>query len=317
MKTTFHKLVLGVSAALVTAPLLVGASAEAGDWNGGLKGMRGTHVPVPAPVPIPEYTPKWYMRADVGLGLGVGMDLKERGMRYGDRDFGGGTDRIRDNSPPSTGPFGLGGILDSGHDTGYSLGVGVGHYFSPNFRMDITGELRQEKQATINDNFQYVYIDPTAPPPTNRTQVNGAVKDSTEVQSAIFMANAYYDMSSLGRWKPYVGGGIGFAVNDLRRTHNTSLTQCAPQVLDDCDAPTPAGNLNAYADRQYTYSLAANLTAGVSYKVSDITSLDFNYRYLYVGGSDVSASINGYDSKIEVEDQHEHYLRAGLRFDIN
>ena len=83
MKTTLQKLTLGAAVAMVTAPLFIGASAQAGDWVGGLKGMRGTHVPVPAPAPIPDYTPKWYLRADVGLGLGVGMDVKERGMTYG------------------------------------------------------------------------------------------------------------------------------------------------------------------------------------------------------------------------------------------
>lgn len=315
MKTTFQKLALGLTVAVASAPMLIGPSAQAGDWNGGLKGMRGSHVPVPAPVPIPDYSPKWYMRADVGLGLNVGTDLNESGMTYGRDDFAGSD--IEANAP-GEGPFGLGGILNSGHDTGYSIGLGVGYYFSPNFRMDITGEMRQEKQGSISDNFTYTYIDPTPPtPPINRVQVDGTVQDKTEIQSAIFMANAYYDMTRVGRWKPYIGGGLGFAVNDLRRTHTTSMTQCAPQVLGDCDTPTSAGSLTGRTDRQYTYSLAANLTAGVSYKVSDVTSLDFNYRYLYVGGSDVSTTINGYDSKIDVEDQHEHYLRAGLRFDIN
>lgn len=93
-------------------------------------------------------------------------------------------------------------------------------------------------------------------------------------------------------------------------------TRCEP-FNAGCDTPDEERSFESQTDRQYTYSLAANLTAGVSYKVSDVTSLDFNYRYLYVGGSDMSASINGYNSKIDVEDQHEHYLRAGLRFDIN
>ena len=312
MKKTIQKLALGVTVAIVTAPIFVGASAQAGDWSGGLKGMRGTHVPVPAPVPIPDYSPKWYMRADVGLGLGVSMDASESGMTYGANDFGLG------NATSPTGPFGMAGIFDNGHNIGHSIGVGAGYYFSPNFRMDITGELRSEKESSQTGQFQYIYTDPL--PPGARTQVDGRFRDKTELQSAVFMANGYYDMTSLGRWKPYIGGGLGFAVNDVRRTHGTSFTQCDPDDVGPpvaCNAPTAAGGFNERTDSQYTYSLAANLTAGVSYKISDVTSLDFNYRYLYVGGSDVSTTINGYNSKIEVADQHEHYLRAGLRFDIN
>jgi hypothetical protein len=55
----------------------------------------------------------------------------------------------------------------------------------------------------------------------------------------------------------------------------------------------------------------------VTYRISKVTSLDFNYRYLYVGGTDTSARIYGYNSTINVAAQHEHYLRAGLRWDIN
>ena len=100
MKKTIQKLALGVTVALVTAPVFAGASAMAGDWNGGLKGMRGTHVPVPAPAPIPDYSPKWYMRADVGLGLNVNTKMNESGMTYGDRDFGEGPNRIRSDEGP-------------------------------------------------------------------------------------------------------------------------------------------------------------------------------------------------------------------------
>ena len=95
------------------------------------------------------------------------------------------------------------------------------------------------------------------------------------------------------------------------------MSTCDTAVLNDCDTPTAAGGYSAQASSEYAYTLAANVTAGVSYKVSDVTSLDFNYRYLYVGGTSSTMVINGYSSTVDIEDQHEHYLRAGLRFDIN
>lgn len=307
MKTTIRKLTLGIAVAVIAGPGLFAMSAIAGGYgSGGLKGLRGSYVPVPAPVPIPEYRPKWYLRADVGLGLNLGTQMNESGMTYGVNETAG--------SYNATSPFGFGGLgNDSGDNYGHSIAVGAGYYYSKNFRVDITGELRMEKETNTTGSFQYIDTVAAAP----RVQVNGTVSDRTTLQSAIFMASGYLDMNHVGRWKPYVGGGLGFAVNDVRRTHTTTLSTCDPDTVNACDTPTAAGGYSARADRQYVYTLAANVTAGASYKVSDVTSLDFNYRYLYVGGTDVSASINSYNSNVDIEDQHEHYLRAGLRFDIN
>lgn len=309
MKTTIRKLTLGVTAAAIAVPTLFGMSAMAADYGGGLKGMRGSYVPVPAPVPIPDYHSKWYMRADVGLGLNLGTQMNESGMTYGVNDTA--------NNYDAASAFGLGALTDfgndSGHDYGHTVGFGAGYYYSRNFRVDITGELRMEKETNITGNFNYE--DTNSVP--NRLQVNGGVKDRVTLQSAVFMANGYVDMNRMGRWTPYIGGGVGFAVNDVRRTHGTTFTTCDPTVVDACLSPSPAGNYSSQTDRQYVYTLAANVSAGVSYKLSNVTSLDFNYRYLYVGGTDIAASINGYNSKVEIEDQHEHYLRAGLRWDIN
>ncbi len=308
MKTTIRKLTLGIAAAVIAGPGLFAMSAVAGGYNGGgLKGLRGSYVPVPAPVPIPEYRPKWYLRGDVGLGLNLGTNMNESGMTYGVNDTASDYDSLA--------PFGFGGFgNDSGNDFGHSIAVGAGYYYSKNFRVDITGELRMEKETNTTGSFQYDDTNTVLPA---RLQVNGTVRDRTTLQSAIFMASGYLDMNRVGRWKPYVGGGVGFAVNDVRRTHTTTFTTCDPLAVPACGTLTAAGGYSARSDRQYVYTLAANVTAGASYKVSDVTSLDFNYRYLYVGGTDVSASINSYNSNVEIEDQHEHYLRAGLRFDIN
>lgn len=307
MKTSIRKITLHIAAIVVAGPGLLGLSAHAGDYSRGLSGLRGSYVPVPAPVPIPEHRAKWYMRADVGLGLNMGTSVSESGMTYGVDETAGGFD--------ATSPFGMGGFgSDTGADYGHSIAIGAGYYYSKNLRIDLTGELRGNKESTIAGSFQY--IDAVTPAP-NRVQVNGTVRDTTKLKSAVFMANGYYDMNRIGSWKPYVGAGVGFAVNDIKRSHTTSLSTCDPDVLNDCDTPTAATGYSAQVSRQYVYTLAANVTAGVSYKISDVTSLDFNYRYLYVGGTSSTAVINGYSSKVSIEDQHEHYLRAGLRFDIN
>ncbi|MBU2532554.1 MAG: outer membrane beta-barrel protein [Alphaproteobacteria bacterium] len=311
MKTTIQKLAL--AAAVCAAPLLGGAAANAGDYGGGLKGLRGAYVPVPAPAPIPDYRAKWYLRADVGVGFNADTSASDSGTPFGDNDFG---------YRSADGPRGFGSLAHSGGDeVNYSYSAGVGYYFSQNFRIDFTGEVRGEKNSDFQGSFDYDGYLIANPPPPPDTRITGDVRDETTLRSAVFMANAYYDFNRWGAWKPYVGAGLGFSVNEVNRAHRTRISSCPLVDVGLCDsgilAPTPVGEITASKDSDYTYSLAASLTAGVSYRISDVTSLDFNYRYLYVGSSDTSLSLNGSISKVEIDDQHEHYLRAGLRWDIN
>jgi opacity protein-like surface antigen len=255
MKTTLLKLALGLTVAAMGA-----MPAGAGDYGGGLKGLRGSYVPVPAPHPIPDYRAKWYLRGDLGVGFNTGADLSPRGLQWPDEG-----DHVYDAR------------VDGGDDVGYSFGLGAGYYFSNNFRMDLTFDFRKEKDASVH----WQIDDATA-------------RDRISLQSGIFLANAYYDMNKFGRFRPYIGGGIGFAINDLDRE----------------------GEIGTDSDTSYT--LAAQATAGISYEVRDGTHLDFNYRYLFVGGTESRASsVDGVRSIVDIEDQHEHYLRAGLRWDIN
>jgi hypothetical protein len=143
MKTTIQKIALGVTVAVLAGPLVTSISASAGDYNGGyvgggVKDMRGAYTPVPAPAPIPEYSARWYLRADVGVGFGLGMDASERGTTYG-------VDEV-ERGYNAAAPFGMGtnGSIgtSSNEEIGHIFGAGIGYYFSPKFRMDITGEVR-------------------------------------------------------------------------------------------------------------------------------------------------------------------------------
>ena len=301
MKTTLLKLALGLTVAAMGA-----MPAGAGDYGGGLKGLRGSYVPVPAPNPVPDYKAKYYLRADLGVGFNIGSDLSESGARYGRNDAG---------LFNASRPFALGDpaffnafSTDGGHDVGYSFGVGAGYYITNNFRMDLTFDLREEKSPSLNGDFTYDnYVDTDADgivDSPDGNEVSGTVRDRFRLRSGIFLANAYYDMSGFGRWRPYVGGGVGFSVNELERLHQTNYSLCG---TPGCANPVSAGSVRESSDTRYTYSLAAQLTAGVSYQVWDNTHLDINYRYLFVGGTDQDMSLNGRNSTIEIDDQHEHY----------
>jgi len=101
-------------------------------------------------------------------------------------------------------------------------------------------------------------------------------------------------------------------------------TTCDPTVPGNCNSPVTRANYNGTV-KSVTTTLAASLMAGVSYNIAANTKLDLNYRYLYVGGYDVNMNINrtqGVDttstsSTLKIGDQHEHQIRAGLRWDIN
>ena len=61
-----------------------------------------------------------------------------------------------------------------------------------------------------------------------------------------------------------------------------------------------------------------------NYTLSHGMVLDFNYRYTYLGGVDVSTNIGftsptspgAATSRLNIGDTHEHALRAGIRWNV-
>ena len=92
--------------------------------------------------------------------------------------------------------------------------------------------------------------------------------------STILLANAYYDIRTGTPWTPYLGGGVGFAVNQV--TRNVDYTNTVT------DETVSAGN------RTTDVQFAAAAMAGVSYDFSSFFAIDVNYRFLHIGGSEVS-----------------------------
>jgi Opacity protein and related surface antigens len=126
------------------------------------------------------------------------------------------------------------------------------------------------------------------------------------------MLNGYYDFDAYGPFKPYIGGGIGFALTDLERKNETSIT-----ATDSTGAQTPIPLYSSSSrDRQQVTSTALAATVGFSYELTDITELDFSYRFLWVEGAHVDLAVNGRNSRVDLDDTTEHQLRAGLRFNV-
>ncbi|MEQ1653027.1 MAG: opacity family porin [Hyphomicrobium sp.] len=342
MKVQIACLSLAAIAAVTTA------SANAADWNGGagsIKDMSGSAgIPVPAPVPIPEYKPSYYFRLDAGLGTISQPSISEDGYSYGGivdgaNGYPGATGPVLQTLDPTW--------LGSDFSTLSTFGGGIGYYFGGGWRMDASVEKRSNDQVNISGSESWdshaFYTDPLDPTRTiygtdpggdldgdgDGGDLNGdgvldepevdrrttlSVNDQTSVDGTIWMANMYYDLGARRGFTPYIGGGVGFIWNQIERTHNTTITSCA--LEDPCGGTTTHYNQTFTAEAD-TISLAAAAMAGFSYQVTEITSLDIGYRYLYLGGTDFVMNIDGTESRVTIGDQHSHQFRAGLRFDVN
>jgi opacity protein-like surface antigen len=130
-----------------------------------------------------------------------------------------------------------------------------------------------------------------------------AVQDKTRFMSTILLWNAYYDIRTGTAFTPYIGGGAGFAANQLTRS----------SIATD----TVAASSFSVSDRTTRINFAGAAMAGLTYDINSIVSLDVGYRFLYIGGTDVDLVLNGVNSDVTVGGISEHQIRAGLRFYID
>jgi opacity protein-like surface antigen len=162
--------------------------------------------------------------------------------------------------------------------------------------MDLTWDIRS--QGTVTANATYAYEDSAT-----GTGGLGRVYDRTLFRSNVVLFNAYYDFQRLSAFVPYIGAGIGFSVNEIERT--SRVEQFGPVAF----------TWSEY-NRNHDVSLAAAAMLGVTYNLNPSIALDFNYRYMYIGGSEAALTVRGRDSQLSVGDIHEHQLRAGARFNV-
>ena len=293
--------------------LVMAAPANADGWWGRGSIKDRAAVPVPAPVPIPDYAARWYLRADLGVGF-AGADASEDGILYGQNLYGPPPDTSNPFSTPSR-------WFNDDIETTISYGGGLGYYWSPIFRTDITFEGRSQRDLEIRGTYSYAEesYDPNNGWEATGNIVDGQTSDIGSLNSGLVLFNAYFDLNRGGPITPYIGGGIGFAVNKLERRFSNRENVCDPNDLSpwqssclDLGAPFQTTG----ADSTYDVTFAAAVMAGLSYSITPVTMLDLNYRYLYISSSDINLNINGVKSNFSTGDTHEHQVRLGLRWNI-
>ncbi len=260
-------------------------AAHAGDFGAPVyaNGINpyGAPTPVPAPIPVPVYEPAWYFRADFAAGFGSQPSVDVTGT-----PFGSGTAARTIGFDP--------GWLSEDFLPSFTGGVGVGYVWGANFRTDFTVDVHSIMDANFNGSQTY----------NNGTLQSLTVQDKTRFMSTILLMNAYYDIRTGTAFTPYLGGGLGFAVNQLTRSSNSTDTGTT-------------GNFNV-SDRTTRIKFAGAAMAGLTYDINSFVSLDVGYRYLFIGGgNEVALRINGVGSDLTVGDISEQQVRAGFRFYVD
>lgn len=273
------------------------APATAADYDNGSGSVKDygsmpDGVPVPAPVPVPLLKADYYIRADVGVGFGDTMSASEEGLVYG-YDAAGSAVTVPDS-------------WVGGDDTlPMTFGIGIGRYWSDRFRTDLTFEWIRQSKALIDG--QTTYVD--AAGDTHEI----SMQDETKREGGLFLANAYLDLAGdeKARLKPYIGAGVGFALNILSRESIVSEAICNP-----CGG-TYAWYEDTAGKKTTVTSFAAAAMVGFTYDIHDSMKLDVGYRYLHVGGSDIGLNVFGGSSAVKIDSQNDHQIRAGIRMDID
>lgn len=278
--------------------LLVTTTANAADLDrvrrGGMKDYA-SGVPVPAPMPVHE-TFRWYVRADLGLGLHDSPPMSERGLLYG-------TDSLA--------PFGSQSSWFGGgdFDTFMVGGLGAGLYLSPRLRSDVTVDWRTVSELNPSGSYTYTQVNPAFAP--GRFTINGNVREHIAVLNTVGLVNLYWDLIDRGRFTPYIGIGAGFVLRDVDRQYSNAETR-----TDNLTGVTSgSGSVNAQG-KASEVAIAAAAIAGASFALTPGVLLDVNYRLTYLGSVESATYVNGTRSLFTVGETYEHALRAGLRWNV-
>jgi opacity protein-like surface antigen len=247
------------------------SAAQAADLYG--NGMKDVGYEAPLPV-----GPSWYARIDGGYAIHDDPEMTE---------------------------IGIYDLVDESLGDTWTLGGGIGYYFTPTVRGDITYDHRFEADASGSQ------LDP----------LSGSYGERAfGIESDVVLFNLYYDFNRGARFSPYVGAGLGFTFN--RTTEGTATLCGCTGIIEAGEETDVAGALMA----GFTTKIRGGQTVvGGSSKDGPVTVdsgrnlyLDVGYRFLYLGDVSTGAIVTTVPVADDptVESITAHEFRVGLRYDF-
>lgn len=264
---------------------LSGSGAMAADLNGG--SIKDGYIPAPPTMSAPSAS--WYVRLDGGHSRFEDPIMVE--------------DHIYD-------------LVDTGIESTWSIGGGIGRHLGHGFRFDVTYDYRMEADA-------HGFL-----------QNHAALLDGTRefgLKSHLLLANLYYDFNSGGRFSPYIGAGLGWVRHTTTEGTVTDTCGCTGTIdgatNDSVAAALMAGvTINLTAGRGHGSVVEGGSTKDAPIMVSSNRGLllDIGYRYLYLGDAATGAVTGDFGGGLievsedpVVENIHAHEFRFGLRYNLN
>ena len=253
----------------------------------------------------------------------VSVSAQERGDRpwyleaHGSVDFGRSADLYIPDVAAAAGPLDFRGKVT--FNTGWGGGLAAGRFLN-DFRVEAEVSLRRVGIDHIED----IKIDQQAPEALRLAAENALARNlefSGRIDHLTVMANAYWDIPTGTRFRPYVGGGLG-TVHAVMHKKARNLTPTPPEVLAQFSPEAQArireqGGVLLEDDKdQDRWGFAWQAAAGVSFDLTDSLAVRAGYRFVHVpnlGFGLFQGQRASTDAPITVTVKSVHSVDMGLR----
>lgn len=187
------------------------------------------------------------------------------------------------------------GTVDAGvkfdADGGYVFGGAVGYRLDNGLILEIEAAFRKNDMDVLSTGSLAVAgalfgtFHATSDPVTKRSLTSVFVSLSStafagsaslsgdgDVKATSIMANAWYEYDTGSRWKPFIGGGVGFAWIDVEAKADLGI------AVTTGGGFSLATGLKVELDADES-GFAWQLGAGIGYDISDYQQITLSYRY--------------------------------------